>query len=366
MVRIYSLQFIMNTRLLKKHSLVFFLCLIAACTTHNGDKIKPLFKDGKAIGILVPADLIRDIDKHPLTVSLNGSDRSVLGNFIQTDSGMLFEPVIPLSAGMEYGVLQANIVIGKIAIPATTGQAPQVVAIYPQADTVPENLLKFYIEFSEPMRTGSALEHIFLLDKNRDTLQRIFLDLKPELWDPTDKQLTVWIDPGRIKRDLVLNKELGNPLHSRQAYELVISGNWKDHRGLRLGKNISKKFTVGPRVDDQLDIKEWHLAAPQADTKQQLMVRFNCPLDHFLLLESLSILTDKGETVNGEISLEDNDKTWIFTPSAQWKGGNYKLRANARLEDLAGNNLNKVFDRDIYKQKKNDNRYYERIFEVKK
>jgi hypothetical protein len=344
---------------------VFFLCVIAACQTHKSDKITLVWKNEQAKGILIPERLIQDIDKYPLTVSLNGSDQNVLGNFSKTDSGVLFEPLIPLSQGMEYGVLQGNRVVSKVAVPDNSGKSPQVAAIYPQTDTVPENLLKFYIEFSEPMQTGSALEHIFLVDKNRDTLERIFLDLKPELWDPTDKVLTIWIDPGRIKRDLVLNKELGNPLHSRQAYQLVISGKWKDRRGLSLGKDISKKFVVGSRVDAQLSINQWHIAAPNATTTGPLIIHFGYPVDHYLLQESLSVLTKGGKPVNGKMTITDEDKTWMFTPDAQWLSGAYKLRVAARLEDLSGNNLNKVFDRDIYKQKKNDNAYYERQFEVK-
>lgn len=364
MVRLYSLIFIMSTRLFK-YSLVFFLCIIAACQTHKADKITLVWKSDQAKGILIPEHLIQDIDKYPLTVSLNGSDRDVLGSFIKTDSGILFEPIIPLSQGMEYGVIQSARVVGKILVPNSSGKPPQVVAVYPLADTVPENLLKFYIEFSEPMQTGSALDHVFLLDRNRDTLQRIFLDLKPELWDPADKVLTVWIDPGRIKRDLVLNKELGNPLHNQQAYELVISGKWKDRRGLSLQKNISKKFVVGPRVDAQLSINQWRIAAPNAGTTTPLIVHLGYPVDHYLLQESLSVLTNSGKSVQGKVALGNKDKTWMFTPDAAWSLGAYKLRVASRLEDLAGNNLNKVFDRDIYKQKKNDNAYYERKFEIK-
>jgi len=188
--------------------------------------------------------------------------------------------------------------------------------------------------------------------------------LKPELWDPTDKVLTLWIDPGRIKRDLVLNKELGNPLHSHQTYELVISGKWKDRRGLALGKSISKKFVAASRVDTQLDINKWRIKTPKAGTKKPLVLYLDYPADHYLLLESLNVLTSDGKPVKGTVSLTDKDKVWMFIPDIKWPTGTYKLHVAARLEDLAGNNLNKVFDRDIYKQKKNDNAYYERSFDI--
>ena len=99
MARLYSLIFIMNTRLFK-YSLVFFLCVIAACQPHKVDKITLVWKNWQAKGILIPEYLIQDTDKYPLTVSLNGSDRDVLGSFNKTDTGVLFESIIPLSQGM--------------------------------------------------------------------------------------------------------------------------------------------------------------------------------------------------------------------------------------------------------------------------
>ena len=82
-------------------------------------------------------------------------------------------------------------------------------AIYPTQDTVPENLLKIYLQFSKPMREGQALRHIELLKNNRDTLPGVFLDLQPELWNVDRTTLTVWLDPGRIKRDLQPNGPIG-------------------------------------------------------------------------------------------------------------------------------------------------------------
>lgn len=365
MAKIYNSFFIKYTRLYL-YNLVFFLFLTAGCQSNNTDKVKIEWQNGRAKGILIPSHLIQDVEQFPLTVSLNGSDRDVLGAFIKTDTGILFQPLIPLSPGMEYGVLQQNRVVGKVKVPANTDKTPpEVLAVYPLVDTVPENLLKLYIRFSEPMQTGNALEHIFLLDKNRDTLDRIFLNLQPELWGDGDRVLTLWIDPGRIKRDLVLNNQLGNPLHKNQHYELVIATNWKDHRGLSLKNHYSKKFVVAARTDQLLSLNTWNIKPPGAGSRQALYITFAHPLDHYLLQESITVLTTANKPVDGSMELSDNDRIWKFLPSQNWVAGNYKIRVNARLEDLSGNNLNKIFDRDIYKQQKGDNSFYERDFIIK-
>ena len=42
----------------------------------------------------------------------------------------------------------------------------------------------------------------------------------------------------------------------------------------------------------------------------------------------------------------EGDSTWSFTPSLPWLAGDYSLRVGGALEDLAGNNVVRVFDVD--------------------
>ncbi len=104
---------------------------------------------------------------------------------------------------------------------------------------------------------------------------------------------------------------------------------------------------------------------PQPKSQATLMINVGEPLDHFLLMESVTILDAKGKPVDGFISTGDYDREFQFSPRQPWEAQRYTLRVNARLEDLTGNNLNKVFDRDMRQQVRKDNVYYERYFEVK-
>jgi hypothetical protein len=54
--------------------------------------------------------------------------------------------------------------------------------VYPTADTLPENLLKFYIHFSRPMRDGDAARHVALLDERGRAVSDAFLATDTELW----------------------------------------------------------------------------------------------------------------------------------------------------------------------------------------
>ena len=61
--------------------------------------------------------------------------------------------------------------------------------------------------FSQPMQEGVSAEHICLVKGEKDTLKNVFLDLQPELWNHDRTMLTLWLDPGRIKRDLQPNRQ---------------------------------------------------------------------------------------------------------------------------------------------------------------
>ena len=38
-----------------------------------------------------------------------------------------------------------------------------------------------------------------------------------------------------------------------------------------------------------------------------------------------------------------------FYPAEPWNTGNYMIEVEGRLEDLAGNNLNRLFEKDLHK-----------------
>jgi hypothetical protein len=46
------------------------------------------------------------------------------------------------------------------------------------------------------------------------------------------------------------------------------------------------------------------------------------------------------------VALAEGDSAWTFTPKLPWLAGDYTLRVGGALEDLAGNNVVRVFDVD--------------------
>jgi len=83
-------------------------------------------------------------------------------------------------------------------------------------------------------------------------------------------------------------------------------------------------------------------------------------------METIEIVGEKGEIVHEDIKLLMKENALEFLPKKPWHAGKYRFKIAAYLEDLAGNNLNRPFDRDIKLQQKNENDFVEREFVIGK
>jgi hypothetical protein len=126
--------------------------------------------------------------------------------------------------------------------------------VYPSADVLPSNLLRFYIYFSAPMSQGEAGRRMRLLDEAGKPLVGVFLPSE-ELWDPQFQRLTMTLDPGRIKRGLTSNQAMGPPIAEGKRYTLVIDPDWPDARNVPMIEGFRKSFRGGPAERSKPDPK---------------------------------------------------------------------------------------------------------------
>ena len=274
------------------------------------------------------------------------------GRYFFTDGVLSFRPQFPLEPGLSYRAqfrLISENAAATFAIPKPVIESTTVVEqIYPTASIVPENQLKLYIHFSAPMSRGRASKYLHLIDGMGKEVQLPFLELDEELWDREYRRLTVLFDPGRIKRDLVPNREIGPPLKQGGLYTLVVDAAWPDAKNVPLKQGREKKFSAGPPDRTPLDTATWNLTAPLPDTSEPLFVDFPEPIDAALLLHFIDVIAANGEAVPGRVILDREEKRWIFTPAKPWIAGSYSLDIVGTLEDLAGNKIGKAFDVDSF------------------
>jgi hypothetical protein len=53
--------------------------------------------------------------------------------------------------------------------------------------------------------------------------------------------------------------------------------------------------------------------------------------------------------VDGTIVVSDEETCWKFHHSGVWREGGYRLVINTALEDLAGNNVGRPFEVDVFR-----------------
>lgn len=293
---------------------------------------------------LIPSPVVAD----SVEVYLADEENPVLGEVIDEQDGVLFTPVVPFTGGLQYELRYGSRRVSIFEIPLdTTLSDPELLSVYPTADTVPENLLKMYFTFSEPMMEGSSVKHIYLLRDGRDTLRDTFLDLQPELWNAGSTVLTLWLDPGRVKRDLIPNKTLGQPIERYVRYTLVVSKGWRSRQGAHTQGDFSKSFYATGRDEAIPNAGRWTLDVPASMTTDSLFINFDEPMDFKLMTDAIHVLDGERRLVEGLSIPGPHEMSLCFIPFEPWKKGSYALMVEPRLEDLAGNNLSRPFDRDI-------------------
>jgi hypothetical protein len=319
-------------------------------------------------------DLIASLGRHPRAGCLlqsilrvrvietgssgGGSLPDVLGHHQVRENGIRFIPYFPFDSGvrfratfdprpLERAELTEALTL-EFSLPReTNAMRTRVQHVFPSSDSLPENLLRFYVCFSHPMQRGRAEEHITLLGPDGrpapDTLYRPPL----ELWDRSMRYLTILLDPGRLKRGVGPNRELGPPLTPGERYTLAVGSGIVDTSGRRLSETFSKSFHVTEAIRKPIAIQQWKIVPPVSKSRRPLVTIFPKPLDWALLWRSITIASEDGRPVPGRIAIGQGERRWSFTPISPWNAGSYSIRAASSLEDVCGNSLLQAFDRPL-------------------
>jgi len=263
-----------------------------------------------------------------------------------------FTPRFPTTPGATYLVVRRSDdrlegwrELARVDVPGSDLLPRTIVeTIDPSVQVVPANLLRFSLMFSAAMDEGSAAGRIHLLDEAGAELPGALLEMPPELWDRDRRRLTVLLEPGRIKRGLRPNVLAGAPLLSGHSVRLVVDADIRDAEGSPLLCGASRTYRVEAPIRSRVDPHLWNVTWPDA-VSSELVVRFDRPLDRTLVQRYLRAVDENEHPVPGRVSLDEDAQRWVLTPTD--REANIRLRVDARLEDLAGNSVRRVFDRDL-------------------
>ena len=280
---------------------------------------------------------------------------AVAGHYTIADGTLRFTPLFPFDPGRQYEVeftpdAIAGVPASGTPLATTVALPPRAAApltyvtqVFPDGDVIPENQLRIYIHFSAPMGRRGGVEHVKLLDDTGREVKDPFLPLEAEFWNGDRTRYTVFFDPGRQKRGILPNRQMGPSLVAGRTYTLAVEQDWTDANGNALRERFTRPFRVGPPDLSPIDCAQWRVMPPAPGTRAPLTVTFPESLDHGLLFRAIGVRRD-GEVVTGDVRVDDEQRRWTMIPSAAWSPGRYELIALSILEDLAGNRIGRAFE----------------------
>jgi len=273
----------------------------------------------------------------------------VAGRYTAAGDALRFTPAFPFDPGRSYRVtfngLDKRLPIQEtLTMPSAAPTARTFVThVYPSGDAIPANQLRMYVEFSAPMGRRPGLDYITLLDDRGTPVVDPFLPVDGELWNGDRTRFTVFFDPGRQKRGILPNRQMGASLVDGRRYTLRVSRDWPDGNGQPLRETFERSFTVHPPDRSPLDIASWRVSAPREGSSDPLVVTFPEPLDHGLLMRAVGV-RQNGAPMIGDVRVDADETRWTMTPREPWRAGRYDVVALGILEDLAGNRIGRAFE----------------------
>lgn len=286
-----------------------------------------------------------------LRVAVTEDAPAIVGTHTIRGAVLHFTPAFPFDPGREYfarldhpQVPGRRMLWTRLRMPGgPPTSSTTVTAVYPSGERVPENLLRFYINFSAPMGQSGGLDHVELRDASDRVVEGAFLPLDYEFFDAGRTRFTLFLDPGRVKRGILPNRQSGRAMKNGQRYTLVVKATWRDANGAPLSDVFRKTYIAGPAAMDGLALSDWQVTA----TPKAVTVAFPQPLDHGLLLRALSVRSH-GTEVAGQVLVMAGERLWTFRPALPLPPGRYELVAESILEDPAGNQIGKAFEIDNF------------------
>jgi hypothetical protein len=276
----------------------------------------------------------------------------VAGRYEHEGELLRFRPAFDLVAGQDYVVRTRRQGepprLTEFRIPREAAAAPALVTdVYPSGDVLPENVLRFYVHFSAPMAPHLVSDFIRLRDASGRADPAAFMRFKQELWNADRTRLTVLIDPGRIKRSVATNLELGPALREGRRYALTIDAGWPAADGSSTLPAFSKSFGVAQALRERPDVEQWTWESPQPGTREPFVITFDRPFDRHLLPEAIHLVARDGQRIDGTPRIGPDETSWSLIPNEPWPAGDVRVDVEDTLEDIAGSNLRELLDRNI-------------------
>ena len=247
-----------------------------------------------------------ELDKSLFKVYLKDYEKPMLGQYLKERNKLIFIPLIPLNHELHYTAKYDNGESFHFQIAAVGKGNLKVLNVYPSLDSLPSNILKFYIEFSESVGSGQAYEMINILDETGKVLPADFVNLGTELWNKERTRLTMWLDPGRIKRDLLKNQTEGEVLEVSKKYTLFLDKRLVSINLNSMETDYEKSFITLESDRIKPKVSEWMLEWIKG--KNSIKILFPEAMDYGSTIKAFEVFTKANKKVVGDWQIGKAEK----------------------------------------------------------
>lgn len=217
--------------------------------------------------------------------------------------------------------------------------APQVVQIDPVSPSLPENVLRMHIQFSDPMREGYISKYIRVIDVETGAeVEQAFFDSFYELWTPDHRRLTLLVDPGRVKTGLEAHDTLGRAFVAGRDVRIEVSSDWPTLSGDTLAGTFAQSFTVTPEERSAMDPSTWDVSFDHGVVR----LSFDRVIDIHSLNAHVRVLDNTDTPIGSDWALDETGQVALST--IETSAVPHRLVIRHRFEDVAGNTVTAAFD----------------------
>ncbi|MEM6631190.1 MAG: hypothetical protein AAF694_16025 [Bacteroidota bacterium] len=283
-------------------------------------------------------------------VSVEGYERAIVGQYAVEENAIVFTPRFLPDPAISYQVRFTKKKLGEVISQAFPLEdyswtvrfsqdlaSPFLTKLSPEADTLPANILRLYLDFSHPMGLENPYEYIQLKDHAGRVIPEPFIEMEEGIWSRDRKRLTLLIHPGRIKQGVGPNLTMGEVFQKGQAYTLEV-------REDLVSQPFQKTFYITHPYREPIDIAQWVLDSIRLNTRDTLCITTQHLLDEPLSRRMVSIREMDGQEKAGSWRYHSHEKVLRFIPETQWASKAYHLEIEPNLEDVSGNTPMHVFD----------------------
>ena len=232
-----------------------------------------------------------------------------------------------------------------------TSQRTRVVAIHPTAEEVPRNLLRFYLHFSsaDERRASSPGTCTSSTRAPASRCPERSSRWSPSSGTPNERASRCSSIPPRIKRGLAPHREAGYPLREGATIEVVVDAGFADAHGRPLAERVLPPLPRGRRRPPARRARRvGRSEAPAVGHARSARRSLRSPARP----RAAPPLPRRGRRRR---HARARAGSWSRRASGRgrsrrWRSGatrRYALVVDTTLEDLAGNSVARVFDRDL-------------------